>query len=440
MVGIKRSCWSLLAATIFTLTMPVAYAATVCDSALSDSDGDGWGWENQQSCIVAPTNGVQVSPQQPPETIPTATTPSSSISPHPACTDATSDSDGDGFGWEQNRTCLVVSSAPATPELPATPVPTEPASPAVPPTSRFPTCEFEGSDPDGDGFGWENNTTCAVAGDLTPVVNETPEPLAPSGHPICQQANSDPDGDGFGWENLGTCVVVADDQTGDDEQTSDSDGPTERIRFMAVGDSITHGGIYDDVETVSYRSTFTTLMNAAGCNYEMTGSQTSNHQHDGFVSPHESYAGHRADDFLNGRNNGAGNNEGIAVALQRYNPDAVLLFLGTNDILQGQDISQTTAELDQVIAFILDANAKVFVANVTPVFRTTARSRIDQYGDQIEAYVAQLANPMVTLIDVRSDFTRAMMLDDNLHPNEAGDEFVGNAFFDGVLDTGYCTG
>jgi len=59
-----------------------------CMSAASDPDGDGWGWEFNRSCLVirAPAPGGFG---------------------YPSCTSAASDPDGDGWGWELNRTCIV---------------------------------------------------------------------------------------------------------------------------------------------------------------------------------------------------------------------------------------------------------------------------------------------------------------------------------------------
>lgn len=53
-----------------------------------------------------------------------------------------------------------------------------------------PNCASAASDPDGDGWGWENNQSCKVV-------------------PNCASAASDPDGDGWGWENNQSCKVVA---------------------------------------------------------------------------------------------------------------------------------------------------------------------------------------------------------------------------------------
>ncbi len=72
----------------------------------SDSDGDGYGWENGGSCIVVTTQ----------QTVNNPSTQSSGSSTHssgkPYCLDAaTADYDGDGYGWENNETCIVRNSA-----------------------------------------------------------------------------------------------------------------------------------------------------------------------------------------------------------------------------------------------------------------------------------------------------------------------------------------
>jgi hypothetical protein len=57
----------------------------------------------------------------------------------------------------------------------------------------YPYCVSAASDPDGDGWGWENNQSC--------IVNKT------TSYPYCVSAASDPDGDGWGWENNQSCIV-----------------------------------------------------------------------------------------------------------------------------------------------------------------------------------------------------------------------------------------
>lgn len=57
----------------------------------------------------------------------------------------------------------------------------------------FPVCVQMGSDHDGDGWGWENGTSCRVA--------------SIGGYPVCLDPNSDPEKDGWGFENGQSCVV-----------------------------------------------------------------------------------------------------------------------------------------------------------------------------------------------------------------------------------------
>ena len=80
----------------------VNHAVQYCESASSDPDGDGWGWENEASCLVVAANGDDNGDQQ---NDPQTDQPSNR---HPACVSAASDSDGDGWGWENSRSCKVV--------------------------------------------------------------------------------------------------------------------------------------------------------------------------------------------------------------------------------------------------------------------------------------------------------------------------------------------
>ncbi len=65
-------------------------------------------------------------------------------------------------------------------------------SDAAPP----PTCQSASSDPDGDGWGWENNKSCKVQKVTT--TNNT----SGGQDPNCP----DPDGDGWGWDGSASCI------------------------------------------------------------------------------------------------------------------------------------------------------------------------------------------------------------------------------------------
>jgi mannan endo-1,4-beta-mannosidase len=81
-----------------------------------------------------------------------------------------------------------------------------------------PICCDVNSDPDGDGWGWENNQSCVVTNSSNNS-NNNPACGTQDGTPICCDANSDPDGDGWGWENEQSCVAVS---TGDNSSSGGS--------------------------------------------------------------------------------------------------------------------------------------------------------------------------------------------------------------------------
>lgn len=150
------------------------------------------------------TPAPQPQPVPQPVVTPPAPTPVSAPTPTPVvqpasqpantaqlteCTSAAADSDGDGYGWENNQSCTVSagSSAPST----TTPAP-------VASSGGIPVCQSADSDYDGDGYGWEQQRSCRVDGVA---------PAATIGEVVCQSAASDSDGDGWGWENAQSCIV-----------------------------------------------------------------------------------------------------------------------------------------------------------------------------------------------------------------------------------------
>ena len=327
-------------------------------------------------------------------------------STHPSCATAASDSDGDGWGWENNASCRVVSNA-------------TPTTPAVP------FCIDPSSDPDNDGWGWENNQSCIVADNTDPT--DSTQPVTPD----CASAASDPDNDGWGWENNQSCRVVATTTPTPDPTPA----PAADKVVMAVGDSITHGF----GGQASYRKPFVELLNNASCGYELVGSQSTNFGSNVFTSAHESYSGHKADHFLTGHTTSAGVNRGIADSMTTYDPDIVLLHIGSND-MKTDSVDSTITEIDQIISLIHQHNdsVDVLVANLIPWLRDDARTKVQQLSTSIESYVAQLGSPRVHLVDVRSGFSDDMLLGDQIHPNDTGETHIADAFFDVYDSKGLC--
>ena len=130
---------------MFTVYSSLASAECV------DSDGDGYGWDGKKTCIVNAVSNSQ------------------------KCIDP----DGDGWGWANNKSCKVSESQTNSTKL----------------NSEAPNnfnASFRNSskcvDTDGDGYGWDGQKSCRIS--------------RPS-----QGKCIDSDGDGYGWDGKQSCRV-----------------------------------------------------------------------------------------------------------------------------------------------------------------------------------------------------------------------------------------
>ena len=126
-----------------------------------DDDGDGWGWNGERSCQVQAAN---------------------------TCVD----DDGDGWGWNGVSSCQVTSSAAATIQ------------------------QGDCIDEDGDGWGWNGQGSCRVDSASEGSVTGS------SATPVESQACIDSDGDGWGWGPSGSCRLESSGVTQSDSDSQQS--------------------------------------------------------------------------------------------------------------------------------------------------------------------------------------------------------------------------
>lgn len=150
-----RFCWKPVLATLSACAALLACGAPG-DADLGADDGDDYASDDE---LATDDDSVMLGTSR-------------QYMSYPYCASAASDPDKDGWGWENNMSCIVKSSS-----------------------TGYPTCVSAASDPDKDGWGWENNRSC--------IVNTS----SSGGYPYCVSAASDPDGDGWGWENNKSCKV-----------------------------------------------------------------------------------------------------------------------------------------------------------------------------------------------------------------------------------------
>jgi hypothetical protein len=146
----------------------------------------------------------------------------------PLCASAITDPDGDGYGFENQTSCVVAGSAPTRGRTPcATGIVSSPVGQIDGVQTGgvcYPLCANASADPDGDGYGYDSllQLACIVSGTAAAAMGSPchtgivrPQPPTPGDgffiggvcYPHCINPASDPDGDGWGFED-GVCVVT----------------------------------------------------------------------------------------------------------------------------------------------------------------------------------------------------------------------------------------
>ncbi|HTJ34138.1 MAG TPA: GDSL-type esterase/lipase family protein [Dactylosporangium sp.] len=179
---------------------------------------------------------------------------------------------------------------------------------------------------------------------------------------------------------------------------------TRPIRIMPLGDSITYG--VGSPTGSSYRAAlWNRLAVQAGYAIDFVGSQRSGALPD---TDNEGHSGWRIDEI-------AANVDGW---LATYQPDVVLLHIGTNDMNQNYDVGNAPARLAALVDRILAGRpaATVLVAKIVPALDPAIQARINAFNAAVPPALAGKAR--TRLIDLSG--LASSDLNDTLHPNDAG--------------------
>lgn len=182
------------------------------------------------------------------------------------------------------------------------------------------------------------------------------------------------------------------------------------IRVMPLGDSITMGA--NSPGKGGYRVWLWNECKAAGLHITFVGSLQ-----DGPATlpepAHEGHSGWRIDHLA-----------AYAVPwLKTYQPQVILLHIGTNDILQGYGPVVAAARLshliDEISATLPDA--MLFVAQITPLGTPHLNVQVQQYNAAIPVLVRdeQAQGMHVAYVDMY-DAVPVNDITDKIHPNEDG--------------------
>jgi lysophospholipase L1-like esterase len=203
-----------------------------------------------------------------------------------------------------------------------------------------------------------------------------------------------------------------------------SDGSPCRI--MPLGDSITFGvgsrtPLFDQG---GYRMELFRLANADGHPITFVGTQANgpaDFDNRPFPRAHEGYSGSTIND---GGNQLASR---VDASIAATDPDIILLMIGTNDV--NNLVSNPPSDLENLLDQIIDdaPDALLVVAQIVPTRTAGTNTRIQAYNANVASLVEELAaaGEHVVLVDMFSAFVSnpnfsTALLNDNLHPNDAG--------------------
>ncbi len=196
------------------------------------------------------------------------------------------------------------------------------------------------------------------------------------------------------------------------------------LKIMPLGDSITEGYLSSDYG--GYRDDLWGLLTNEGYNIDFVGNRS---RGDGnFDKNHAGVTGERIDQVANRVNS----------LLTTYQPDVVLLMIGTNDILQNNNLDDAPNRLSNLIDQItnLSPNTHLFVASIPPD-KNLARNRlVQQYNSLIPGIVNSrwISGKNVTLVDVFSQMN-SDDLEDDVHPTPAGNNKIAQTWYKALRNT-----
>ncbi|GEM_PF-6182749 len=199
------------------------------------------------------------------------------------------------------------------------------------------------------------------------------------------------------------------------------------VRIMPLGNSITDGS--GSSHDGGYRRDLYDLLRNAGIAFDFVGSRQS-----GVDLPDRDHEGHPG--FLASQLD-------VQNYLAKYPAEVIFLEIGTNDISYGERADRVRDDIERLVQAIYQAKPRIdlYLATVIPRRRTSAQQ---QQADALNALLPDLVNAKsaagykIHLVDIAARFKAvsnwpAVLMDDDLHPNDAGYAVMANAWFEAYV-------
>ncbi|MEL6224442.1 MAG: GDSL-type esterase/lipase family protein, partial [Cyanobacteria bacterium J06627_8] len=200
---------------------------------------------------------------------------------------------------------------------------------------------------------------------------------------------------------------------------------SDPLKIMPLGDSITYGVIDSpDTESGGYRIFLWNQLDADGHANAVDFVGSLSNGPSGFDSDHEGRRGWKINQ-ISAQINGW---------ISTFQPDTVLLKIGTNDILQDFNVDEADERLSSLIDQIhaQSPNTHVLVGSIVPITRdSTENDAVNAFNALIPGIVEDKvsAGQRVSFVDLNSVVT-ASDIADGIHPTSAGYEKIATAWYD----------
>ena len=216
------------------------------------------------------------------------------------------------------------------------------------------------------------------------------------------------------------------------------------MNILALGNSITNG----TNKFNSYRRDLWQLLHADNYNFDFIGSWNKHSMGGDVPNPdfdmdHDGHSGWTTHDILSPPDwdEQRGN---INTWLKFYNPDIVLIELGTNDVFQCVPAKDAMNNISEIIDILRTKNphVKIFLAQIPPLGAQWADKKLcgtdTSYSKSIEIFnnsIVKIASEKKTVssnvvtVDLYSGVHPATDMYDDIHPNDIGEKDMAERWF-----------
>lgn len=196
----------------------------------------------------------------------------------------------------------------------------------------------------------------------------------------------------------------------------------QEVSIMPLGDSITYGA--NSTHYGGYRVWLWQESVAAGWKIRFVGSQSS-----GPASlpdkANEGHPGWRIDQV----------SAHITGWLDTYQPQIILLHIGTNDIIQGYSVATAIARLNTLVDQIttIEPDTTLIVAQITPLGDPTLNAKVRLYNHDLLALIQRkkAIGKRIIVVDMY-DAVPLSDITDHIHPNDTGYRLMAHVWYNAL--------